>query len=168
MTPYQTKTLSIARLDLRSPSMQACDPHWVAGVARIPWPLSRMPQNSKAISQSSRPSAWTPRPPRGTACCRRVARHVIWDFGGHSGRAHAPALHCWGVQPVDEVSARVSQVGLLPKTRCNCRNHRFRLCFCRKVLRHPAAGREAPQPLPLDFHFWTSARASLGLLLAMV
>ena len=32
---------------------------------------------------------------------------VIWDFGGHSGRAHAPALHCWGVQPVDEASARV-------------------------------------------------------------
>ena len=122
--------------------MQVCDSNWVAGVARIPWPLSRMPQNSKAISQSSRPSAWTPRPPRGTACCRRVARHVIWDFGGHTGRAHAPALHCRGVQPVDEVSARVSQVGLLPKTRCNCRNHRFRLCLFRKVLRHPAAAFE--------------------------
>ena len=31
------------------------------------------------------------------------------------------------------LNANVSQFGLLPKTRCNCRNHRFRLCFCRKV-----------------------------------
>ena len=31
------------------------------------------------------------------------------------------------------LNASVSQFGLLPKTRCNCRNHRFRFCFRRKV-----------------------------------
>ena len=31
------------------------------------------------------------------------------------------------------LNTNVSQFGLLPKTRCNCRNHRFRFCFRVKV-----------------------------------
>ena len=48
-----------------------------------------------------------------------------------------PSRQCCGLPLPQSASA---SNGVEP--RCNCRNHRFRLCFCRKVLRHPAAAFE--------------------------
>ena len=88
-------------------------------------------------------------------CCRKVLRHPAAAFecerecergGGYDSRFVRVSLvfrrtQCFlnGVLLVATegglfyLNASVSQFGLLPKTRCNCRNHRFRFCFRRKV-----------------------------------